>query len=213
MKPVLYGVGFSLYVRKVRLLLEFKGIEYDHIPVLPIDPPEGYRDISPLGKVPALKVGDFSIPDSSVICQYLDKKYPERPLIPNDAEGLAKTLWFDEYSDSKMSQSISAIFFEKFGKPLLLKQEPDANRIADLEKQIPEIFDYLEKVLQGQKFLVGNEITFGDLGVLANLYNHKLCGYKVDPVKWPNVAGYIERALDLPFIKSVTEKEHLEFSL
>ena len=45
MKPLLYGMGVSPYVRKVRFVLAFKGIEYDFDPVIPGQAPENFKDI------------------------------------------------------------------------------------------------------------------------------------------------------------------------
>lgn len=213
MQPKIYGISLSLYVRKVRFLLEYKGVDYDLEPVIPVKPPEGFREISPIGKIPALKLDDFTISDSSVICQYLDKKYPEKPLIPEKAEEMARSLWFDEYSDTRMSETMSRIFFENFGRPLLFKAPPDQERIAELETQVPAVLEYLEKVLEGKKFLLGEDLSFGDLGVISNLYNYIACGYESELAKWPNLKKYYDRCINLPCISSVLRKERREVPL
>lgn len=213
MKPLIYGLSVSLFVRKVRFLLEYKGIDYDLDPVVPMNPPDGFRKISPIGKIPALKLGEFTIADSSVICQYLDKKFTEKSLSPENPENFAKSLWFDEYSDTKMTQTISAIFFEKFGKPLLLQMAPDEERVAELEKEVPEVLDYLNSELEGSSFLSGESISLGDLGVISNLYNHVTSGYVIDNERWPNLSAYYEKVIKLPFIESVIAKERQEVPL
>ena len=213
MKPKIYGLSVSLFVRKVRFLLEYKGIDYDLDPVVPINPPEGFRKISPIGKIPALELGDFTISDSSVICQYLDKKFPEKALIPENPEDMARSLWFDEYSDSRMTETMTGIFFENFGRPMLLKEPPNQERIADLETKVPEVLDYLEQTLCGKKFLLGEEISFGDLGVFSNLYNYIACSYTIDESQWPNVKNYYDRVFSLPHISSVITKERQEVPL
>ena len=213
MKPLVYGITVSVYVRKVRFLLEYKGIDYDVDPIFARNPPEGFKKISPLGKIPALKIGDFIISDSSVICQYLDKKFSEKSLTPENAEDYARSLWFDEYSDTKMSSTITAIFFQKFGMPLFMKLPPDEGRIAELELQVPEVLEYLESQLSGKAFLAGDSISMGDLGVISNLYNHVACGYAIDEIKYPNLSSYYERTSKLPFIKSVLVKEREEVPL
>ena len=213
MKPVLYGLGISVFVRKVRYLLHFKGIDYEHIQVNPVDPPEGFRKLSPIGKIPALKYGDFTVSDSSIICQYLEKIYPEKALLAECPESYAKSLWFDEYSDSKMTQTMTTIFFEKFGRPMLFNQPTDENKIAELEKQIPDVLDYIETSLQGKEYLTGSEISLGDLGVISQLYNYILCGYVIDPAKYPAVNSYLQKSLKLPFIEAVNIKEREEFPL
>ena len=193
-------------------MLEYKGVDYDFDPMLPNQSAD-YLEISPLGKVPAMRLGDFGISDSSVMALYLEKKYPQKPTLPENAEDYARSLWFDEYSDTRMTEYISAIFFEKFGKPMLFEMTPDEERIVELEKGVPAIFDYLEKQLDGKAYLAGDTISIGDFAVISNLYNHKMCGYEVDSSRWPNVASYQEKTLALPFIKSVTDKEREEVPL
>ena len=212
MKPVLYGIGVSLYVRKVRFLLEHKGVEYDFDPVLPSKSAD-YLEISPLGKVPALRCGDFGISDSSVMALYLEKKYPQNPTLPKNPEEYARALWFDEYSDTKMTEIISTVFFEKFGKPMLFDQQPDQERIAELETHFPEIFDYLEKQLIGKNYLAGEALSIGDFAVISNLYNHLACGYTIDENSWPNLSSYQARLLAEPAIASVIAQEREEMPL
>jgi len=69
MSVTLYGVPLSPFVRKVRLCLQEKGLDYQLETVMPFTPPDWYYAINPLGRIPALKDGDCTLADSSVICQ------------------------------------------------------------------------------------------------------------------------------------------------
>ncbi len=40
--------------------------------------PEAFDQASPLGKIPAIKIANYYLADSAVICSYLDKKFPNR---------------------------------------------------------------------------------------------------------------------------------------
>lgn len=46
--------------------------------------PEWYLERFPLGKVPALYVDAVNLYESLIIADYLDEKYPQRPLLPKD---------------------------------------------------------------------------------------------------------------------------------
>lgn len=50
----LYGVPFSAHTRKVILALYEKQLSFESVPVIPLTPPEGWRQVSPLGLIPAL---------------------------------------------------------------------------------------------------------------------------------------------------------------
>ena len=212
MKPLLYGIGVSPYVRKVRFVLACKGIEYDFDPVIPGQTPEDYSEFSPLKKVPAFRVGDFAISDSSVICQYIEKKFNHQSIYPDSAEDLARALWFEEYADSRMTEILGGIFFNKIAKPLVFKMPADMERVAELEARLPEVFDYLEKHLEGNKYLVGNSISLADFSVISILQNFIIAGYTIDAEKWPGSAAYHQQIIQHPAISMVLDKEVTEMA-
>ena len=73
---VLYGAPLSPFVRKTMLALAHKGVEYDQVIVSPANRTEDFFRISPLGKIPAYKDDRITLCDSTVICEYLEEKYP-----------------------------------------------------------------------------------------------------------------------------------------
>ena len=80
MKPTLYGAPLSPFVRKARIVLAEKGIDYDLVPLDPFRKSEELLRLSPLGRVPALVDDGKTLADSGVIAQYLEKKWPTPPL-------------------------------------------------------------------------------------------------------------------------------------
>ncbi len=105
-----YGVSASPFVRKLRVFLDEKGIDYETKPVFPGTDDESFRAISPLGKVPAYRDEEVAISDSSVICAYLEKKHPEPPLYPTAGADYARALWFEEYADTAVVEPAVAVF-------------------------------------------------------------------------------------------------------
>ena len=71
----IHGVPFSAHTRKVILAALEKQIPYEIVPVIPLQPPAGWTQLSPLGLIPAIVDGDLELADSTVICQYLDRAY------------------------------------------------------------------------------------------------------------------------------------------
>src|SRR5258708_5117911 len=118
------GSSISPFVRKVLLTLEFKELEYEQDPVTPLNLPEGFRRFSPLGKIPGFIDGAVEICDSSVICQYLEDRYPEPGLYPRDPALAAKARWLEEFADFKLLEVLGPpLFFERIVKKMFLKQE------------------------------------------------------------------------------------------
>lgn len=83
----LLGGDRSPYVRKVRIVLEEKGIPYEYVQARPSVPDSPVPQFNPLAKIPVL-VTDASkaVYDSPVIVEYLDALKPEPRLIPSELE-------------------------------------------------------------------------------------------------------------------------------
>lgn len=82
-------VSFDLcpYVQRAAIVLAEKGVAFKRIDIDLAHKPDWFKAMSPLGKVPLLRVGDAVLFESSVIVEYLEETQPN-PLHP--AEPLAK---------------------------------------------------------------------------------------------------------------------------
>ncbi|MEJ2794355.1 glutathione S-transferase family protein [Iodobacter sp. LRB] len=74
------------YVQRAAIVLLEKGISFQRKNIDLANKPEWFLAISPLGKVPVLQVGEVSIFESAVICEYLDETHtpllhPSEPLL------------------------------------------------------------------------------------------------------------------------------------
>lgn len=205
---ILWGISASPYVRKVKIALEEKNLIYEQKEILPKSLleatkqpiPEDFSKISPLGKVPVLQVGDFSIADSSAIIAYLDKKFSSgTPLFPTDAETFAKTIWFEHYADIVMTDIIyKKLFFEAVIKPKILKLEADSKLVQDAkENELPPILDYLNAILTSQEFITG-EFSIADIAIATQLLALKMTGYTIDPNRWQALLSYLTKMLSRP---------------
>ncbi len=205
----IYGVGASPFVRKVRVALIEKNVPYEMKTVFPGDNSPEYRAISPLGKIPALADGDFTIPDSSVICAYIEKTHPEPPLYPSEPKQLARALWFEEYGDTALAEVLTlGVFFQRVARPLLRGEQPDMNVVNEaVNERAPVLFDYLQSQLGDAEFLVGNSLTIADIAVCTQFVNFAHGGYTVDSSRWPKLAAYVERILGRESFKQLIEEE------
>ena len=102
----IHGVPFSAHTRKVIIAALEKGIPYELVPVIPLTPPPGWTDLSALGLIPAIEDGGFTLADSSVICQYLERAYPGPSLYPGDARQFARVLWIEEFVDGGLAPHV-----------------------------------------------------------------------------------------------------------
>lgn len=86
----LYSADISPFAQRVVMQLEHKGISFTHE-----HPPGGfgseeYGRINPIRKLPVIRVGETNLPESQVICDYLEEAHPEPALLPAEPLERAK---------------------------------------------------------------------------------------------------------------------------
>jgi glutathione S-transferase len=85
----LYDAPRCPYCARVRVVLAEKGVEYETVEIDLADRPAWLYEKNPLGKVPVLEEDGFILPESPVIMEYLEERYPEPGLLPDDPEDRA----------------------------------------------------------------------------------------------------------------------------
>lgn len=204
-----YGAALSPFVRKVRVAVKEKGLDYEHVHVDPFKKPEDFHEISPLLRIPAFKDGDDVLADSGVICSYLEAKYPEQSLYPSDPYEKARALWFEKYGDYELAPVATFGIFRNRVVMRLLGQSCNDEEVSEaLNKKLPPLLDYLEKEIGNNEFIVGNQLTIADISIATHFVNMSLGGERIDNNRWPNAAAYVDRILSRPYFAELSEKEH-----
>lgn len=212
MALIVYGGSLSPFVRKVCVVMAEKGVEFTVENVNPFAPPPEFLAISPLKRIPVLRDTDQPEPntlsDSSVICDYLEHKFPNPPLYPKDPFLRARALWYEEYADSVLAVTIGpGLFFQRVVKKMMKQQPDEAVCTATMTDKLPPLFDYLEKEIGDREYFVGNAFTIADVTVGTMLVNFEHAGETVDAKRWPKLAAYGQRIHARPSFKSFIEKE------
>jgi len=192
----LYGSSLSPFVRKVAAVLSLKELAYELEQAMFGSLP---KDLSPLGKIPAFSDGNLKIADSSVICAYLDDKYPDRPMLPQSPEDRARARWFEEFADSKLADLCGGgIFFERVVKKMVMGQDVDEAKVANtINTLLPPVLDYLEGELPGDGFLFGAP-GLADISIATHFVNAGYGGYQPDAARWPKITAFVARVSALP---------------
>ncbi len=206
--PTIHGAGLSPFVRKVRIALVEKGVDYQLNPVMPFGQSDEFMAMSPLGKIPVYQEGEFAVPDSSVILAYLERAHPHPALYPEDPKEYARALWFEEYADTKLVETVGPVFFQRLVGPMMLKQETDEALVSKhLNELAPPVFDYLERELGDREVLVGASFSVADIATFSPFVNLGHAGESVDASRWPRLAAYLERIASRPSCKALIEEE------
>jgi glutathione S-transferase len=153
----LYGAIASPYVTRVLLFAKLKGVE------LPIESVPGgstrgpeYLKLNPIGKMPALEANGQIIPESSVICDYLEDAYPKKSGVGADAAQKARSRLIARIVDLYLAPAIGTFFRQL---------NPAARDQAAVEAGATELkkaFGFLEHFMGPGPYAVGTEPTLGD---------------------------------------------------
>src|ERR1700730_10409818 len=161
----LYNVDLSNFATKSRLVIYEKGlnIEMAPIPGSGLSSPE-YAKINPLGKTPALDADGLVIPESEVINEYLEDKFPNPPLLPKSPEGRAKVRVFTRFHDLYLEPPLRALFGQM--NPKTRDDKVVNEKLTDVNKRLDE----LEKLLGEGGFAAGADFTLADCAVAPTIF-------------------------------------------
>jgi glutathione S-transferase len=81
----LYDADRCPYCARVRIVLAEKEIPYETIVIDLADRPAWLNEKNPAGRVPVLEEDGLCIPESAVIMELLEERFPEPALLPSDA--------------------------------------------------------------------------------------------------------------------------------
>ncbi|WP_199099563.1 glutathione S-transferase family protein [Dyella sp. ASV21] len=197
------GNYVSPYVRKVLVCLEWKGVDYQIDPIAPFVGNEQFTALSPLRRIPVLIEGDLVLNDSSVICQYLEDRFPTPSLYPADINDRAKARWLEEYCDTHLaSLLVWKLFYQQAIRRYIFGEQTDEAMVAHAKSvEIPAALDYLEPQMPAQGFLFG-ELSIADISLACYFRTASFVRYAIDAERWPRLAALVARVQALePFQK------------
>jgi stringent starvation protein A len=178
----LYDADRCPYCARVRIVLAEKGIEPETVVVDLENRPAWIYDKNPLGRVPVIEEDAFVLPESAVINEYLEERYPDPPLWPADAaeRALGRLLVFR---------------FDDFSKPYYaLRREEDGTSErfdAELAK--------LNAALDGRPYLTGRDYGLADVAYVPWILRAR-DRMGVDVGRFPSLANWIERVSERPAV-------------
>lgn len=191
----LYQFEMSHYCEKVRLILDYKGLDYRKIEVTPGVGQLELLKIAGQRQVPVLKDGDTVVSDSTEIAMYLERKYPEKPIIPSNPLEKGQCLliesWADECLGLKGRKALIGALnhYPSFRTSILPKEVPDifknllgavpgelldflgtgvglgSDALKEAKKGLEQDLQALSLILSERPYLIGNQPTLADFAV------------------------------------------------
>ena len=145
--PTLYTADRCPYAARARIVLAEKGIAYEAVEIDLDDRPAWMYEKNPTGRVPVFEEDEgLVLPESEVIMEYLEERYPEPALWPDDpAERALARLWLQRFDDR-------------------LGDAYYAARRGDGREQLDARLADLERALEAEPWLSGREYGLADIG-------------------------------------------------
>lgn len=163
-----------------------------------------FKKVWRLGKFPVLRdeARDWTVPESSIIIEYLDQHYPGRAsLIPEDKDLARQTRMRDRFFDLHVQTPMQKIV----GDRLRPEGKKDPLGVQEARRQLETALDMIEEDLAGRTWAMGDAFTMADCAAAPALYYADL----VAPfAARPHVVAYFERLMERPsFARAVAEAE------
>jgi glutathione S-transferase len=193
--PTLYDDVFSPYARKVRIALYEKGIPFERVRALSGDCNRtDFTHVNPRAEVPALVDGGFALYDSTVICEYLEDRYPEPPIYPRDPQRRAACRLIEDLADTRLDAALYAVAVVEMGRRESHPALHDATG-----RDLARLYDDLERRLGDQPFFCG-DFSLADIAVAPHLMAAVFLGFALDPATHPGLTRWMARIQDRPSV-------------
>jgi glutathione S-transferase len=179
---VLYGGLASPYVARVVLFARLKGLDLK--PVMPeggIKSPQ-FLALNPMGKMPVLEVDGTAIPESEVICEYLEDLHPGSGGLPGTPADRARARALSRIFDIYVSASGSVLFRN------LDPATRDAAAVASAGQALDAGFGYIEHFM-GAPFAAGAALSLADCTLLPSIAIFRKTVFPALGVKDPTRGG------------------------
>lgn len=198
----LFDNPFSPFARKVRLVLDHKGLEYDVVDGLSLKNREKLEAVNGRVEVPALMHDGLVVVNSADIVAYLERVFPARPVYPTAHADYVQARAWERCSDSVIDPIMIDISYwvwaerpDKMPEGLL-----DAAR-----KDLAVAYSALERSLQGRDHVCG-ALSIADLALFPQLSGAKMLDVAFDGARYPALLAWYKRMRELAICKADLER-------
>ena len=178
----LYDADRCPYCARVRIVLAEKGLEYETVVIDLDDRPAWIYEKNPLGRVPVLEEDAFVLPESAVIDEYIEERYPDPPLWPADPgeRALARLLVFR---------------FDQLSRPYYAVRRGEEGARERLDRALADV----DALLEAQLFLSGREYGLADIAYIPWILRAR-DRMDIDLARFPALVDWVSRLVERPAI-------------
>lgn len=199
----LYAHPFSSYCQKALIAFYENGtpFEYRLLAVGDAQIAAEHAALWPIRKMPVLVDGDRTLPEASIIIEYLGLYHPGPVrLVPGDPRAALEVRFMDRFFDNYVMTPMQKIVFDR----LRPEDSRDPAGVADAHTMLDTAYGWLEKTMNGRTWAAGGDFSLADCAAAPALFYADW----VHPIgeAHANVRAYRQRLLARPsFARAVDE--------
>ena len=183
----LYDAARCPYCARVRIVLAEKEVTHETVEIDLRERPAWLYEKNPVGKVPVLEEDGWVLPESAVIAEFLNERYPEPALWPDDP-------------GERAAGRLLVFRFDDFSKPYYALRRGEEGALGRFEEELA----FLDRLLAGMPWLSGRGFGLADVAFLPwVLRAEESLGIALAP--WPSLAGWVGRACERPAVAAERE--------
>ena len=183
----LYDAARCPYCARVRIVLAEKQIEYEPIEIDLTDRPAWIYEKNSTGRVPVVEEDGWLLPESAVIMEFLEERYPEPPLLAADAADRALArLWIFRHDD--------------FTKPYYALRRGEDEAAARFDAELGR----LDAALTVRPWLGGRDYGLADIAYVPWVLRARDM-LRVPLEGFPAVSAWLEQLVERPSIAMEAE--------
>ena len=167
------GFGVSPYYNKLKLLLLEKDITFRERLVYPWER-DTFRSSSPLGKIPYVETDHGALSESQVILEYLEERFPERPMYPSDPFARAKCRELIQHLELNAEWVARRLFKES-----LFGGSVSAETKREVLERLPMGLEAVSQLSRFSPYIFGPAFTAADCSAYMHFMYIKITTLKI----------------------------------
>ena len=200
MSIVLYDFVSSPNCQRVKIALHEKALSYETVPV---DIRKGeqkkaeFLKLNPYGKVPVLVDGEAVLFESCIINEYLNDRYPEPPLMPEDPYKRGRIRVLADYGLNYIHPQYWALRGELFNK----KGEPNHALVEETRAKLRALLRYLEDAIGSGPYFM-RDLSLLDIALVPRFLRMENFGV-LPASSLPRLGAWLQRMKERPSVKAI----------
>ena len=186
----LYDNGFSPFARKVRIVLDLKGLDYETLDGLTFANRASLLTVNPRSEVPALEHEGLVVVGSSDIIAYLERVFDGISVYPDDHTEWVHARAWERCADTVIDPILINVSYWTWAER---SDEMPSGLLEAARNDMIQIYRALERDLDGRRWLAGGALSIADIALFPHISATRLLNVSYEAGRFPRVHEWMRR--------------------